>query len=480
MFSNFFRILFRSLVRNKVFSFINIFGLAIGFAACLMIYLYVANETSYDRYHGNGHRVYRLLTQIPSSGDFDAIRPAALYEHLHGKVPGVEQMVRIFRSSGTMEYGDKKFNEENLKFSDEGVFDIFDWKFIAGNPETALPDQHSIVLTESTAAKYFGDEDPLGKVLTFDNHVQFTVKGVIEDVPENSHFSFDFLGNGKSFEVLNPSSLTAWGNQSVFFYFLLEPGAEIQVVESTIDQIYKKVHPSGDKITSHQRLQALHDIHLYSSNVGWDINSHGDIKNIYGFSLIAFLVLLIACFNFTNLTTASASTRAREVGIRKVIGANRGKLILQFIIETFIYATVSLIIALLMVELSLPFFNDLSGKNLHFSFAEYPGLYWIIPAMLVGVSLLAGLYPAFVLSGFRPVTILKGNAFADVIKGLGRQKVQLRLRQVLIVLQFTISIGLIVGTIFINRQMEYVNKKSLGFNIYQIKIAIHNKQTGFT
>lgn len=464
MFSNFFRILFRNLLRNKVFSFINIFGLAIGFAACIIIYLYVANETGYDRYHSNGDRIYRLLTYSPSTGEYDAIKPAVLYDHINGQVPGVERMVRVFRRSGTIEYQDKKFNEENIKFSDEGVFDVFSWKFIAGDPSTALPDRHSIVLTKSTAEKYFGDENPLGKVITLDNAVNFTIGGVIEDVPENSHFTFDFLGRGEIFEVLNPSALENWGNQSVFFYLMLEAGADAATVGQTVLKLFREAHPQGDKIKVQASLQPLFDVHLYSSNVNWDINAHGDIANVYGFSLIAFLVLLIACFNFTNLTTASATSRAREVGIRKVIGADRGKLIVQFISETFLYALLSLIIAGLIVEISLPFFNELAGKNLVFNPEVYPGLYWIIPVMLIVVSLLAGLYPAFVLSGFRPVTILKGSAFAEVASRMGRQKMQLRLRQVLIVLQFTISIGLIIGAILINRQMEYVRKKSLGFN----------------
>ncbi|MFW5706036.1 MAG: FtsX-like permease family protein [Bacteroidota bacterium] len=464
MFSNFFNILFRNLLRNKVFSIINILGLAIGFAACLIIYLYVVNEVSYDRYHQKGDRIYRLLSFLEEIGESYAIKPAVLYDHINEKVPGVEHMVRIFRYSGKMDHEDKRFNEESLKFADQEVFNIFGWKFIAGDPDLALADRHSIVLTERMAKKYFDEDNPLGRVLTLDNHMQFTVTGVIEDVPENSHFNFDFLGSSKAFEVLNPSSLTHWGNQGVFIYMLLQPGADVRIVEQTIDTIYKQSHPQGNRIMYQQRLQPLHDIHLYSASVNWDISSQGDINNIYGFSIIAFLVLLIACFNFTNLTTASATSRAREVGIRKVIGANRRELIIQFISETMIYALLSLILAVLIVEISLPFFNDLAGKNLKFSFSQYPNLYWIIPCMVVAVSLLAGLYPALVLSRFKPVTILKGSTFAEALSHISRQKVQLRLRQVLIVLQFTITIGLIVSAILINRQMEYVNTKFLGFN----------------
>ncbi len=464
MLKNFFRIVLRNLLRNKAFSFINILGLAIGFAACLVIYLYVANEINYDRYHQKGDRVYRLLSYYPSTGETDAIKPGVLYDHINGKVPGVEKMVRIFRWKGTLEHGDQKFNEENLKFSEPGVFDIFSWKFISGDPATALADAHSLVLTRSMAKKYFGDQDPVDKTMLLDNEIRFRVGGVIEDVPENSHFDFDFLGNSEIFKTLNPSALDNWGNASVFYYFLLGPNAQVKDVEETVDKLLRESHPNGDKITVRARLQPLYDIHLFSADVKWDIATHGDISTVYGFALIAFLVLLIACFNFTNLTTASATSRAREVGIRKVIGANRNKLILQFISETFIYALLALILAILIVELSLPYFNNISGKHLVFAPSAVPSLYWIVPAMLLLVSLLAGLYPAFVQSGFRPATILKGSALSGVLGQMHRRRFQLRLRQVLIVLQFTISIGLIIGAVIINNQMRFVRQKSLGFN----------------
>lgn len=464
MILNFLRITLRNILRNKVFSFINILGLAIGFSSCIIIYLYVAREVGYDRYHKNSERVYRLLGYNPATGVSNAIKPGVLYDYINGKLPGVEQMVRIFRNSGAMEYRNKKFNENDLKFADQGVFDIFSWKFISGDPATALNDQHALVITESMAEKYFGNDDPMGKVMTFDNHVRFVVSGVIRDVPENSHFSFDFLGSSEIFKILNPSALNNWNNSSVFYYFLTEPGANIQAIETSIGKIVHDSHPYGDKITTEMRLQPLYRIHLHSSKIKWDINAHGDIKTVYTFSLIAFLILVIACFNFTNLTTASAVSRAREVGVRKVIGANRRGLILRFIAETFLYALLALFIGVLIVETTLPYFNELSGKHLVFSFRQNPDLIWLIPAILVFVSITAGLYPAFVLSGFRPAAIIKGSLTAGMGERPGKRRFQLRLRQVLIVLQFSASIGLIVGAILINRQMDYVRNKSLGFN----------------
>lgn len=464
MMSNYFRILFRNLTRNKTFSIINILGLSIGIAACIIIYLYVAHELSYDKYHKKGDRIYRLISYYPSSGEHHVIKPAVLYDHINGQIPGVEKMIRIFRRSGTVSYGDKKFNEDNLKFSDPGIFYMFSWNFIAGDPETALNDKHALVLTKSMARKYFGDTDPLGKVMKLDNDVRFIVTGVMEDVPENSHFNFDCMGHSAIFERLNPSALEQWGNSSVFYYLLLKPKADVGSAEKNIEELFRKAHPAGNKISIQSRLQALHDVHLYSSDYKWEINPHGDISNVYGFSLIAFLVLLIACANFTNLTTASATSRMREVGIRKLVGANRNKLIFQFIAETFLYTLLALIIAIVITELFMPYFNELSGKELTFSFTRYPELYFILPLLLIGVSLLAGIYPAFVLSGFRPAVILKGSGLSEIFRLMGKRRSQIRMRQVLIVFQFTISIGLIIGAFIINRQMDYVRKKSLGFN----------------
>lgn len=461
MIRNFFFITFRNILRNKIFSLINVFGLAIGFAACIIIYLYVDQETSYDQYHEKGGRIYRLLGYSPRTGGYDAIKPGVLWDHIYGKLPGIEQMTRIFRRTGTMEAEGKKFNEDNLKFSDPGVFEMFSWDFLSGDPENALTDKHSIVLTKHMADKYFPDADPVGKIITLDNQVDFVVSGVISDLPDNSHFTFDFLGHSSIFEDLNPSALEHWGNASVFYYFLLEPGASAQMIEKSIDEIIRQSHPSGDKITLEARLQPLYDIHLYSSHIKWDINPHGDIKVVYGFSLVAFLILLIACFNFTNLTTANAGARARETGIRKVVGASRHRLIYRYMFETLLYSSVALLIGVLIVEWLLPLFNDISGRQLTLSFVKSPELLWIFPAMILFVSVVAGSYPAFVLSGFKPVTILKGSVMSGGTKNNG---FQLRLRQVLIVLQFTVSIGLIIGSILINRQMKYVGEKSLGFD----------------
>ncbi len=458
------KIIFRNINRQKAFAFINIFGLTIGIAACLIAYLYISDELGFDKYHEKSHRIYRLLSHDPAKNIRAAIQPGVFFDHAGDNVPGVEKMIRFINWEGAINYGEKKFHETELRFSDSGVFQMFSWKFLRGESRTALNNAHSLVITQSAAIKYFGDDDPLGKSMRLDNQVDLVVTGVIEDIPDNSHFKFNFLGNIQIFKTINPSALNNWDNSGSFYYLLLHEASDPIEIGSILHEKYLSAKPEGRFAPPAFNLQPLEKIHLFSADVSWDIGSHGNIQNVYGFIVVAFLILLIACFNFTNLTTAGATSRAREVGLKKVLGANRIRLIFQFLGESFLFSAIALVLSVVIVELVMPFFNYLTGKSLAFSFADVPQLVFLLPLVLVIVTLLAGLYPAFVLSGFNPMSVLKGGSMSELLKGFGRSKFQFRIRQVLIVLQFTISAGLIIAAILINNQMQYIRNKDLGFN----------------
>ncbi len=468
---------FRNIRRNKVFSFINIFGLALGFAACLITYLYISDELSYDKYHEKSDRIYRMLSHNPNRNIYSFIQPARFYDFANENTPGVEHIIRFYKWEAVLGYGDNKFHEDDVCFADPEVFDVFDWKFILGDRATALNESQSVVITQSRAKKYFGDENPLGKTLRLDNALDLLVTGVIEDVPENSHYRFGLIGSIEIVNFVNPSALTNWDNASSYYYLLLHSQAQPDLVAEKLLEIYRNAIPEGKPAPPAFALQPLEEIHLHSANVRWDIGTHGNIQTVYGFAVVAFLILLIACFNFTNLTTAGATARAREVGMKKVLGANRRSLIAQFLAETFLFSLIAMLLALIMLELAMPFFNRLTGKSLVLGFGANPQLYWVIPGMVAVVTMLAGLYPAMVLSGFHPLTILKGGAITELFKVPGKRRLQLRMRQVLIVFQFAISAGLIVAALLINDQMHFIRHKDLGFN-HDAVLVIENPWDG--
>lgn len=455
---------FRNIRRNKVFSFINIFGLALGFAACLITYLYITDELSFDKYHQKSDRIYRMLSHNPDHNIYSGIQPARFYDFANENTPGVERIIRKYKWEAVLGFGDNKFHEVDICFADPEVFEVFDWKFIQGDRATALNESQSVVLTQTRAKKYFGDENPLGKTLRLDNALDLLVTGVIEDVPGNSHYSFGLVGSIEIINFINPSALTNWDNASSYYYLLLHEQAQPAMVADKLHELFSNSIPEGKAVPKAFALQPLEDIHLHSANVRWDIAAHGNIQTVYGFAVVAFLILLIACFNFTNLTTAGATARAREVGMKKVLGANRSSLIAQFLAETLLFSLIAMLLSLIMLELAMPFFNRLTEKSLDLGFGANPQLYWVIPAMVALVTMLAGLYPAMVLSGFHPLTILKGGAITELFKVPGKRRLQLRMRQLLIVFQFAISAGLIIAALLINHQMHFIRYKDLGFN----------------
>ncbi|MGB2907285.1 MAG: ABC transporter permease [Candidatus Aminicenantaceae bacterium] len=475
MFQNYFKVTFRSLKRHRAYSFINFAGLAVGMACCILILTYVHWELSYDRYHEESDRIFRLAV----NGDINdrAFNIACVNNppgpYLAQEWPEVEAAARIrprYRCAVT--FGDKRFFEEGVMWADASVFEVFSFPLKTGVPTTALKNPYTAVITASTALRYYGVENPLGNILRIDDQADYTITAVMEDVPENSHFSFDMLLSNETRYVNNKALMDRWmGDFNNYTYLLLRPGvdpAELEarfpaLIDRQMGRILKAV---GGEIT--YILQPLTAIHLHSRLEG-EIAPVSDITSVYLFSCVAIFILLLACINFMNLATARSANRAREVGMRKVHGAVRSKLVCQFLGESMIYSFASLAIALLLVEAVLPLFRSLSERQLH---VPYFGVGWLIPALLglaFLVGLAAGSYPAFYLARFQPSQVLK-SGFAE-----GRRKS--RFRQVLVTFQFAVSTMLIIGTAVILSQVTYMKTKRLGFDKERvIVVRITNDQ----
>jgi putative ABC transport system permease protein len=475
MFLNYLKIAIRNLKKNKGYSFINIFGLAVGLACCILILLYIKNELSYDHYNKNINQIYRvrLSAKIGNHEMNLATSCAPCGPTFTREIPGVVNFTRIRNYEYPLiRYKDKAFSEEKFYWVDSKFFDVFTIPFIEGDPKTALNQPNSVVITESTAKKYFGNEDPMGKILNADKHVDYIVTGVIKDFPQNSSFHFDFLGSLSHYKVWNDQS---WLGDNYYTYLLVKKGTNINELEKKIYEITKTyASPQLQKaigVTYDQFLaggsqykyilQPLSDIHL-RSHLSLEIEPNGDITYIYIFSLIAFAILLIGCINFMNLSTARSSGRGKEVGIRKTLGSSQGLLIRQFLTETILMSFIAMILAILLVELFLPTFNFIAGKDLALHiFNNFYTLPLLIGFTLV-VGLIAGIYPSFVLSSFIPVKVLRGSS--------KKSSSSAWLRNTLVITQFSISIILIVGAFIIKSQLNYIQNKKLGFDRDQILI----------
>ncbi len=455
MFRNYIKTALRNMKKFKGYTFINIAGLAIGIACCILILLWVRDERSFDGFHEKADRLYRVVEQQYYAGGelFPvAVTPAPLAPALKDEIPEVANAMRITRSPRLLiRYGERMFYEDDIALADPSLFAMFSFRLIKGDPTTAFNKINSIVLSESIAEKYFGDEDPLNKDLKIGNMYDLTVTGVLENVPPNSHLQFDFI---IPFEILKMAgnSLDQWGNNSYFTYVELAENANADVAQEKITGFLKK-HLPETNTTLH--LQSLKRIHLYSDFTA-DISGHGDIKYVYIFSLVALFVLFIACINFMNLTTARSGSRAREVGMRKVTGAHKVDIVKQFLGESMIFVFIAFLFALGIVLLLLPAFNNLSGKQLSLFTGESVDLL----AALIGVAILTGLisgsYPVLYLSSFQPVAVLKG-----ALKSGPRSAT---FRRALVVIQFSLSIFLIIATSVIHSQLEYIRNKKLGYD----------------
>nr|WP_294796421.1 ABC transporter permease [uncultured Mucilaginibacter sp.] len=455
MLKTYFKLAYRNIIKNKANSIINITGLAIGLASSILILLWVKNELSYDKFHKNADQIYKLTCDFGDSKA--ATTPAGLPGGLKAQMPVIRKTVRLaFPSSTLVTFKNKKFDEKHVAFADSGLLDVFSFSLVKGNRDSALKHADGILLTQSSATKYFGNENPIGKVIMLYEGINLPVTGVLADVSDNSHIQLDFV---VSMAAITPyiSDLKedTWGNFNFHTYIQLDKNfdpttANLNKLEKQIDKIYHK--RVGDVKVTYQ-LQPLTSIHL-APEMKYDLPGHGNALYVKIFFVVAILILVVACINFMNLATARSARRAKEIGLRKVAGALRSQLIIQFLTESVLIAFISLFFALIIVNISLPAFNDLAGKKLIISIADanlWLSMFGI--ALLTGV--ISGSYPALFLSGFNPVKVLKNN-----VKSMGGN---LSFRNALVVTQFMISIILLVGTVVIYNQLKFIRDRNPGF-----------------
>ncbi|HEX2606992.1 MAG TPA: ABC transporter permease [Flavisolibacter sp.] len=470
MLRNYFKIAFRNLMKYKFISFINLFGLTVGLTCCLLIVAYILHEISYDRFQPQADRTYRISRSFHNEQGVQSLHLGAIAPPfgpaLKNEFPEIQKMTRLL-SNGTTSFvsGDKRFYEKKVFFADEFLPDVFRLDVVKGNARKALEAPFSIMITEELAQKYFGQEDPMDKLVKLDNNLPCKVAGVFKPFPSNSHIHPEVL---ISFNTLRDSAIygeqnlsTNWGNNSFLTYVVLPENVAPQFIESRFPAFLNKYmhfpgEPAGFQAskTTHLYLHPLTDIHL-RSHLDYEVEENGDIKRVYIFSVIAFFILLIACINYMNLSTARSVLRAKEIGIRKAVGAERSEIIAQFLSESVLVTWMALALAVGLTALLLPWLNTFSGLDLSIRFL----LSWrvLLPLALAPflIGILSGLYPALFMSSFQPVRVLKG---------LFRVKGNISLRKALVVVQFAISIILIVSTVIVFRQLRYMQEKSLGFN----------------
>ena len=475
MFKNYFKVAIRNLWKNKGYSAINILGLAIGLATCLLILIYVIDELSYDKFNKKADRIYRVDGDINFGGTHWvlAVAPDPLGPTLKKDFPQVEQYVRFRNYGGFSVKKDNEYvPENNVIYVDSTLFDVFTLPLVAGDSRTALADPSSIVITERMARKYFDTKDAVGKTLVVNDTTNYKVSAVIKNIPSQSHFNFDFFLPLHTEESREGN----WLSNNFNTYIVLKSHADPKKLEEQFDQVINKYlapqaqqvfHATMDefkKTGGHvfYTLTPLTDIHLHSSKTA-ELGANGSMQYVYIFSAIAAFILLIACVNFMNLATARSSNRAKEVGVRKVLGSGRQNLIRQFLMESMLISVIAMLLAIGIAELLLPFFNQVSGKEIQILLFSQS---WLLPGLILLVllvGLLAGSYPAFYLSAFQPVTVLKGK-LASGFKSSW-------LRNSLVVFQFAISIFLIVGTVVIYGQLMYIRSRNLGFDREQVLVV---------
>ncbi len=463
MFQNYLLTALRNIIRQKGYALINIAGLAIGLVSCLLILLFIQDELSYDRFHGNGSNIYRMAYEYtsPNGEKFShGIGPYKLAPILQAEYPDIKSMIRITETYTTpVRFGDIEFIEENVAIADSNIFDVFSFEFIQGDPATALDEPATAVISDVMAERYFGQEDPLDKSFTLPvpgGEAEARITGVFKEMPKNSHFHFDMLVSmGTARYIFNDRMLYNWGEGSVFNYLLLADGYAYKDLEKQFPDFIEKHYDEGSSEHVRYWLQPLFDIHL-NSDLRSEYEQNGDITNVYVFSIIALFILLIASINYMNLATARSTRRAREVGMRKVIGGQKKQLVYQFLGESVVLSFIAMWIAIVLAQFLLPVFNSLAGKELEITILNnwkvLTGLF--LATMLIGV--LAGSYPAFFLSSFKPIRVLGGK--------LSSGKGTIGLRKVLVILQFSISIGMIISTLVIYSQWHFLSNKKLGIN----------------
>ncbi len=443
MLKNYIKITWRNIRNNKIYSFINIMGLAVGMACCILILLWVQDELSFDKFHENYSDIYRTIPEL--QGTKYSSNPLALAAVFKEQYPEVRQITRFCSRYWLMKYGDKIYNESGAMVDDD-FLKMFTFPLIKGTPDTVFASRESIVLTERAAAKYFGNQDPIGKSILINNNTELIVTGVLEDVPKNSHLRFDFLA---SMRLMGERGDTSWSYEART-YALLEKNVFIRDFADKISGfIMEHDKRTKQKVVLH--IQPLSKVHLYS------LNGTDPILYVYIFLTIAIAILIIACINFINLTTARSNTRAKEIGMRKVVGAEKADIIRQFIGESIILSAIALLVAIGMVYLFLPAFNNLAEKQLTLNIAGNVSTLFLLIGVILFTGLASGSYPAFLLSSFRPANILKRGKLQSGSGGFV-------LRKILVISQFTATIVLIIGTIVMYKQLNYIRNKDIGLD----------------
>ena len=471
MLRHFFQITWRNLLKRKFYSFINITGLAIGMACCVLITLYIHHELSYDQYHTKRDRIFRVLQTFrsvrkgetpgtPTKEDFQVWGCAPVGPALQADFPEIEKVVQFMSPvSLLLQQGEKRFQQDNLLFMDSTAFDVFSWKMISGDPHTALTAPNSIVLTRTVAQKFFGTGNPVGQSLHVDNQINFMVTGVMEDVPPNSQFTFNGLISMTTEKKYRSEIFGWWGYVDFYTYVLLKKNTGIESLQTQASAFVKR-HNADDRgyVISFEKMT---NAYLHSAATRQP-GPTGSLLNVYLFSCIAVFIMLIACINFMNLSTARSLERAKEIGVRKVLGVKPSSLMWQFLFESILLSMAAAVIALLLAQIGIPLIGNLSGKDLSYANFFTPLMPVYMAAFAVIVGILAGIYPAWFLSGFKAIAVLKG-VFNPSGEGIS-------LRKVLVVFQFTLSIALIAGTTIIYSQLKYLTRHDLGFQKDQMVI----------
>jgi putative ABC transport system permease protein len=484
MIINYFLLTLRSIWHNKIYAVINIIGFAVGISACLIIILWIKDETGFDKFHAKSDRIYRIL-----AGEDSRLQPRTphpLAQQMVIDFPEVEQAVSmspiwgagLTRAEFSVKYEGIVNDEKGFFSADSTFFNVFDFPFLAGDPKTAMKEPMNIILTRDMALRYFGSvENALGKTLTINNQASLAVNAVIENIPKNSHFTFDFLVSYVTMKQIDRqqnrgelSPYYTWGDFGHYNYLVIKEGANAKNLEKKLNDwiLVQNFIPLSEKDRQtlkegrfHFVLQPMPDIHL-RSNIMWELGTNGNILYIYIFITAAFLILIVACVNFMNLSTARSLKRAKEVGIRKAIGVHRTQLIIQFLTESFVLTLVSFILALWLVDAFMPAFNSFSGKQLSVKTLLNLHEIWKLITGILIIGIFSGSYPAFFLSSFIPQEVLKGK--------IRTGSSQLIIRKYLVIFQFVISILLIICTLIIYKQISYLKNRNLGFNEEQVVV----------
>jgi putative ABC transport system permease protein len=475
MFKNYILIAFRNLLKRKLFSIINIGGLTIGITSCLLIYLYVQDELKYDRHFANAENIFRLYGNNFDGKEYIIGQPARFLPEIIENIPEVKSGIRIRSRTVKIKVDEQNSYENSFTYADSNIFNFFRLKLFEGDPGSVLSAPYQITVSRSKASLLFGNENPIGKSVNINNKFDFTITGVFEDFPKHSHMRFDWIASFSSFRKMDPQVLENWGVFGNHTYLELIPGSHYPSVGEKITELWIR-NDKGimSQITGSviMKLQPLPEIYLHSSQLrGSTVGEYGNIYTVIGLTVISFLILFIACFNYVNMTTAQASSRMTEVGIRKTIGAGRSQLVYQFLSETILMVLIALIISFDLVILLIPKYENFIGKDFSVNLLKNPSL----TAVLTGISLLtaflAGAYPSLILSGFKPIDILKRSTsfVADQTSRI-RRYFQANFRKILVIIQYCIGITLIIVAILVSRQINYIRNSDMGFNRDQILV----------